>query len=225
MAIRQLPIVGGPTNPPAPLRKIALEEHVLDPSLHLYYGDSFSAQFAQDGYGGFTPEYANAVDARLRDLRDGRIEEMDAAGIDISILSHTLGGTEGITDPALAVSTAPRINDFLAAEIAASSGRFAGFASVALQDVDAAVKELTRAVTELGFCGVMINGYSDLGADKLYLDEDSPAHRRRRPHHVRQRLPLRHGHRRSPVDREGPDRRERPPQDLLRQRRGTLWPP
>jgi 2,3-dihydroxybenzoate decarboxylase len=50
--------------------------------------------------------------------------------------------------------------------MAASGGRFAGFASVALQDVGAAVKELNRAVTELGFCGVMINGYSDLGADK-----------------------------------------------------------
>jgi predicted TIM-barrel fold metal-dependent hydrolase len=67
---------------------------------------------------------------------------------------------------------APRINDFLAAEVAASGGRFVGFASVALKDVGAAVKELTRAATELGFCGVMVNGYSDLGADKLYLDED-----------------------------------------------------
>jgi hypothetical protein len=34
------------------------------------------------------------------------------------------------------------------------------------------MKELTRAVTELGFCGAMVNAYSDLGADKLYLDED-----------------------------------------------------
>jgi 2,3-dihydroxybenzoate decarboxylase len=172
MAIRQLPIVGAPTNPSAPLRKIAIEEHVVDPSLRLYYGDSFSAQFVSDVYGGFNPEYGNAVDARLHDLRDGRIEEMDDAGIDISVVSHTFGGTEGVTDPALAVSRAPQINDFVAAQIAASDGRFAGFATVALQDVGAAVKELTRAVTELGFCGVMINGYSDLGADKLYLDED-----------------------------------------------------
>jgi hypothetical protein len=34
------------------------------------------------------------------------------------------------------------------------------------------VKELTRAVTELGLCSVLVNGYSNLGADKLYLDED-----------------------------------------------------
>lgn len=112
------------------------------------------------------------VSARPRDLRDGRIEEMDTPGIDVAVLSHTIGGVEGISDPAVAVDTARRVNDFLAAEVAGSGGRLAGFATVAPQDVAAAVKELTRAVTELGFCGAMVNGYSDLGADKLYLDED-----------------------------------------------------
>jgi predicted TIM-barrel fold metal-dependent hydrolase len=79
---------------------------------------------------------------------------------------------EGIPDPAVAVSTARRVNDFLAAEVAGSGGRFAGFATVALQDVGAAVEELTRAVTELGLCAVMVNGYSNLGTDNLYLDDD-----------------------------------------------------
>jgi predicted TIM-barrel fold metal-dependent hydrolase len=72
----------------------------------------------------------------------------------------------------VAVDTAQRVKDLLAAEVTGSGGRLAGFATVAPQDVAAAVKELTRAVTELGFCGAMVNGYSDLGADKLYLDED-----------------------------------------------------
>jgi len=175
MAIRQLPVVGRPTNPPDPPRKIAIEEHFIDPALvHPNYGDSFSGEFDQEGssYGGFNPEFGAVVSARLNDLRDGRIEEMDAAGIDIAVLSHTIGGVEGIPDPAVAVSTARRVNDFLAAEVAGSGGRFAGFATIALQDVGAAVKELTRAVTDLGLCGVMVNGYSNLGADRLYLDED-----------------------------------------------------
>jgi hypothetical protein len=170
MAIRQLPVVGRPTNPPAPLRKIAIEEHFIDPTqVHPNYGDSFSGDFDQEGssYAGFNPEFADVVSARLHDLRDGRIEEMDAAGIDVAILSHTIGGVEGIPDPAVAVSTARRVNDFLAAEIASSGGRFADFATVALQDVGAAVKELTRAVTDLGFCGAMVNGYSNLGTEKL----------------------------------------------------------
>ena len=174
MAIRQLPVVGRPTDAPAPLRKMAIEEHFIDPTLvQPNYGDSFSGEFDQQGssYAGFNPEFADVVSARPRDLRDGRIEEMDTPGIDVAVLSHTIGGVEGISDPAVAVSTARRVNDFLAAEVAASGGRLAGFASVALQDVGAAVKELTRAVTELGFCGAMVNGYSNAGTDKLYLDE------------------------------------------------------
>jgi 2,3-dihydroxybenzoate decarboxylase len=66
----------------------------------------------------------------------------------------------------VAVSTARRVNDFLAAEVAGGGGRFAGFATIALQDVGAAVKELTRAVTDLGLCGVMVNGDSNLGTDR-----------------------------------------------------------
>ena len=175
MAIRHLPVVGRPTEPPARLRKIAIEEHFIDPAqVHPNYGDSFSTEDNQEGssYAGFNPEFAEVVAARLNDLRDGRIEEMDAAGIDVAVLSHTIGGVEGIPDAAVAVSTARRVNDFLAAEVAGSGGRFAGFATIALQDVDAAVKELTRAVTELGLCGVMVNGYSNLGPDNLSLDED-----------------------------------------------------
>jgi 2,3-dihydroxybenzoate decarboxylase len=175
MTIRHLPVVGRPTDQPAPLRKIAIEEHFVDPEqVHPHFGDSFSGEFAQDGssYGGFNPEFAEVVTARLGDLRDGRIAEMDAAGIDVAILSHTIGGVEGIADPTVAVSTARRVNDFLAEEVAGSGGRFAGFATIALQDVDAAVHELKRAVAELGLRGVMVNGYSNVGTEKAYLDEE-----------------------------------------------------
>lgn len=174
MTIRTLPVVGGPTDPPAPLRKIAIEEHFIDPALgQPHYGDSFSAEFAQadSAYAGFNPEFAATVAARLNDLHQSRIEEMDAAGIDLAILSHTIGGVEGIGDAAEAVEAATRINDFLAGEIKGSNGRFAGFATLPLQDVDAAVNELRRAVKELGLVGVMVNGFTDLAGDKLYLDE------------------------------------------------------
>jgi predicted TIM-barrel fold metal-dependent hydrolase len=174
MAIRTLPVVGRPTDAPAPLRKIAIEEHFIDPALtDPYYGDSFSTEFAQDDsdYAGFNPEFAKTVEARLHDLHQARIEEMDAAGIELAILSHTIGGVEGIPDAAEAVRIATRVNDFLAGEIAAANGRFAGFATLPLQDVDAAVRELGRAVRELGMVGVMVNGFIDLADNKLYLDE------------------------------------------------------
>ena len=129
MAIRQLPIVGRPTDAPAPLRKIAIEEHFIDPTLvQPNYGDSFSGEFDQQGssYAGFNPEFAEVVNARLHDLRDGRIEEMDAAGIDVAILSHTIGGVEGISDPVLAVSTARRVNEFLQQQHSQRRGSLVG---------------------------------------------------------------------------------------------------
>jgi len=91
MAIRHLPVVGRPTDPPALLRKIAIEEHFIDPAqVHPNYGDSFSGEDDQEGssYAGFNPEFAEVVSARLNDLRDGRIEEMDAAGIEEQARRH-----------------------------------------------------------------------------------------------------------------------------------------
>jgi len=66
------------------------------------------------------------------------------------------------------------MNDDLAAQVlAAHPNRFAGFAAVALQDVRAAGDELERAVSQLGFKGAMINGYSNIGDmdTAQYIDE------------------------------------------------------
>jgi hypothetical protein len=119
MALSRLSSVGRPANPPAPLRKIAIEEHFIDPALaNPNYGDSFSGEFRQQesSYADSNP-HADAVSARLRDLCDGRIEENDAAGIDVAVLFHTIGGVEGTSNPAVAVSTARKISDFLAAKV------------------------------------------------------------------------------------------------------------
>jgi 2,3-dihydroxybenzoate decarboxylase len=42
---------------------------------------------------------------------------------------------------------------------------------VALQDPDAAARELERAVARLGFKGAMINGYTNTSSGPLYLDD------------------------------------------------------
>jgi len=56
------------------------------------------------------------------------------------------------------------MNDDLAEQVlAAHPNRFAGFAAVALQGVRAAGDKLERAVSQLGFKGAMINGYSNIG--------------------------------------------------------------
>jgi 2,3-dihydroxybenzoate decarboxylase len=92
--------------------------------------------------------------------------------VDVCVLSHTVPGVQGIVDPGAAVAAARNVNDFLAAAVARHPTRFAGFASVALQDPAEAARELQRAVTRLGFKGVMVNGYTDTGDGRgAYLDE------------------------------------------------------
>ncbi|WP_406223723.1 amidohydrolase family protein [Streptomyces canus] len=104
---------------------------------------------------------------RLDDLTELRLADMDANGVDVQVLSYSTPGVEVIEDPAEAVAAARRINDCLAKAIAAHPTRFAGFATLPLQDPKAAVVELRRAVTELGFKGVLHNDH----VRGHYLDE------------------------------------------------------
>jgi gamma-resorcylate decarboxylase len=99
---------------------------------------------------------------RLEDL-DRRLEEMDQLGIELSVLSFGSDGIQGVLDPQLAVVRAREANDALAQLVAQRPARFAGFAALPMQDPDAAAEELERAVTELGFHGALVNGYSNLG--------------------------------------------------------------
>jgi predicted TIM-barrel fold metal-dependent hydrolase len=167
MTIVQLPAEGAPPAPQRTIRKIAIEEHVLGP---LADPKTYLTHIEESGVGG---RWAEAAVQRLADMTSSRLEEMDASGIDVSILSLTSPGIEEIADPAQAVRTAKSVNDFLAEHVAASKGRFRAFASVPLQDVGAAIDEVHRTVGDLGFCGVLVNGYIGTGADGqgLYLDD------------------------------------------------------
>jgi gamma-resorcylate decarboxylase len=121
----------------------------------------------------YIPAYFADVQKRLSDATL-RLEDMDRCGIECMVLSLTQPGIQGIPDRSVAVETAKRMNDDLAAQfLAAHPNRFAAFAAVALQDVRAAGDELERAVSKLGFKGAMINGYSNIGDmdTAQYLDE------------------------------------------------------
>ena len=102
----------------------------------------------------------------LLDLGEGRIEHMDAAGIDLAYLSLTSPGVEAL-DPAVGVKVAENANDLLAEAIARYPDRFGGWATLAPKDVDHAVRELERCVRELGFKGW--DTHSNFGDS--YLDD------------------------------------------------------
>lgn len=172
----ELPAIGTPPAPP-PLEKIAVEEHFnfLTARAAAVPGDNRQSESLQTLVRAmdYSPGWMTIVNDRLIEFSRDRIAAMDASGITMSILSHTVPAVQGIVDSADAVAAARDINDFLAAQISKRPDRYAGFAAVALQDPAAAAKELERATMQLGLKGAMINGYTNTRDPQKveYLDE------------------------------------------------------
>jgi predicted TIM-barrel fold metal-dependent hydrolase len=101
----------------------------------------------------------SALGLDLADLGERRLAAMDAAGIDVQVISHTTPGVQTI-DAETAVRLARDANDRLAVAVASHPDRFAGFATLPTPAPDAAADELERAVGELGFKGAMVNGHT-----------------------------------------------------------------
>lgn len=135
-------------------RVIALEEH--------YYDAGLTALWDSDN----NRRRPSHTVERLLEVGEKRIAEMDAAGIDIQVLSHGAPSTQRL-DPETAVTVAREVNDRLHALIKAKPSRFRGFAALPTPDPAAAADELDRAVSELGFKGAMIHGLTN----DAFIDE------------------------------------------------------
>jgi aminocarboxymuconate-semialdehyde decarboxylase len=97
-----------------------------------------------------------------------RLAEMDRAGVDMQILSLNPPMVYW-ADAVLGARLARLYNDELAGAVSQRSDRLAGLATLPLQDVPAAVVELTRAIRELGLRGVYI-GSNVCGKDLDHPD-------------------------------------------------------
>jgi predicted TIM-barrel fold metal-dependent hydrolase len=131
------------------MRTIALEEHFASPAFVTGPGRDF------DKHSQFTAR----VVSQLRDVDKRRIAEMDAAGIDVQVLSLVSPGVEQL-DAVAAVKLARESNDFLAEAVKRHPSRLAGFAALPTPAPDEAADELERTVRECGFKGALINGHS-----------------------------------------------------------------
>jgi predicted TIM-barrel fold metal-dependent hydrolase len=107
--------------------------------------------------------------ARLADIGAGRVAAMDAAGIDVSILSVVTPATQALP-AAEAVALARDANDEAASAVRAHPARFRAFATLPTSDPQAAAAELERCATRLGHVGAMVHGRA--GARPL----DDPAY-------------------------------------------------
>ncbi len=131
---------------------IAIEEHYWDKELTSRYTGVESTRDAKQL-------------ERLYDLGELRIKEMDAAGVDMQVLSHGAPSLQKIGGD-VAVALATSVNDRLAAAVKAHPKRFAAFCALPTADPKAAADELERCV-RAGFKGAMIHGL----ANGRFLDE------------------------------------------------------
>jgi len=146
----------------APMRFIGLEEHFITPEIQ-----QASERLPPDQRDDILMQLRQSPElmARLQDLGEGRLRQMDGMGLDLMVVSATSPATQ-ILAPREAVALARQANDRLAAAVRAHPTRLAGFATLPTPAPAAAAQELRRAVRELGFKGALIHGRT---GDK-YLD-------------------------------------------------------
>src|SRR3984957_9042629 len=136
-------------------RIITLEEHFLHPKLRELYPASWV-------------KLLDMIKEPLTDVGPGRIRRMDAAGIDMQVLSHGQPGVQTL-ERNTAIHLCREVNGWLGAVIQEYPTRFGGFAMLPTQSPIDAADELERTVSQLGFKGALINGHTN----GRYLDEDS----------------------------------------------------
>ena len=86
-----------------------------------------------------------------------RLADMDSLGVDVHVVSPYAGFYNYEMDVGIASATAKESNDEISQMMKSWPDRFAGLATLPMQDVPAAVAELERVMVQLGFKGAMID--------------------------------------------------------------------
>ncbi len=134
------------------MRTIALEEHFTTPAFVAGPGRAFTESMLKSAPGA-------KIVAQLADIGDARIAEMDAAGLDMQVLSLNSPGVEQ-SEAAEAIAVARDANDVLGEAVRRHPARFVAMASLPVMAPDHAADELERCVRRLGFKGANINGHN-----------------------------------------------------------------
>lgn len=151
----------------APLKIIDFEAHYLDQELFeimkgrqeppFYRPDTRLLAISSD----LPKETALPMDpSKLLEVGQGRIADMDAAGIDLQLLSSTIP-LEASFSPEEAAAHMPGLNTRLAETVARHPSRYCGMASLAVRDPEKSAAELKRCVKELGFVGWHLHSHID----------------------------------------------------------------
>jgi len=141
------------------MRVITVEEHFATPAFFEGTGHEMVVLANSD------PRAAKMLPL-LYDVGAGRVALMDAAGIDMQVMSLTSPGVEQL-NAAEAIAHSRETNDQLAEAIKKYPQRLGGFAAVPTAAPDKAAQELERRVREQKFAGAIVNGHHQ----GRYLDD------------------------------------------------------
>lgn len=168
------------------MRVVAIEEHWTTGSI----GRALRAQPAAVRDESVALDDRGDIHARLLDIDERRIEAMDAAGIDVQILSIAPPGTHGL--PAIeAIELSRDANDRASEAVRRHPTRLRAMTTLPMSDPDAAVAELQRTANDPGHVGVMSygrNGDRPLD-DPLYDAVLAAAASLRRPVYIHPQIP------------------------------------
>jgi aminocarboxymuconate-semialdehyde decarboxylase len=98
-----------------------------------------------------------------------RLADMDAFGVDMQLITPTIGFYQYGNELEMTKKIQRECNDEIAETVAAHPTRFAGMATVPMQDTPSAIAEMERAMVELGLKGVIL---SDHVMGRTYDDPD-----------------------------------------------------
>lgn len=145
------------------MKVIAIEEHFITPMYQEKVGANDFRNFYLTSR---SEQLGHDIIEQNMDLGAKRLAHMDAAGIDMQVLSFGSPGPQAF-GAEVAIPMARDANDRLFDTVKAHPGRFAGFAALPTADPKAAAGELERCVDKLGFKGAMIHGHQQ----GSFLDE------------------------------------------------------
>ena len=145
------------------MKTIAIEEHFITPLYREKVGANEFRNFYLESRG---EQLGHDIVEQNADLGAKRLAHMDAAGIDMQVLSFGSPGPQAF-GAEVAIPMARDANDRLHETVKTHPKRFAGFAALPTSSPDVAADELDRCVTKLGFKGAMIHGHQQ----GSFLDE------------------------------------------------------